>query len=47
MQASGPASSSLPGLNSVSGSIPALGNAVGVANTSGTFAPASARSPAR
>src|SRR2546430_5715453 len=48
MQAGSPASSSLPGLNSVSGSIPALGNAAGaapgVANTSGTFgnsAPAS------
>jgi len=46
--ASGAASSSLPGLNSVSGSIPALGNAAGaapgVANTSGTLgssAPAS------
>src|SRR5438105_3055943 len=41
MQAGSPASSALPGLNSVSGSIPALGNAAnaapGVANTSGTL----------
>jgi len=40
MRASGAASSRLPGLNSVSGSIPAFGNAVGaapgVANPSGT-----------
>src|SRR6185437_6713162 len=36
MRASGAASSSLPGLNSVSGHIPAAGAAPGVAKTSGT-----------
>jgi hypothetical protein len=36
MRASGAASSSLPGLNSVSGPIPAAGAAPGVAKTSGT-----------
>ena len=41
MQAGSPAASALPGLNSISGSIPALGNAAnaapGVANTAGTL----------